>query len=145
MMRKFISDFVLRGLISGGFGPLAYGIIILVLQLSGVEAISDGLSIFKSIFSTYLLAFLIGGISVIWRVERIGLGFLILIHGFVLYVSYLIVYLLNDWVKKELIPFLVFTGIFILGYLLIWLIIYLVEKSRAKRLTKKFKSIKINK
>lgn len=144
-MRKFISDFVLRGLISGGFGPLTYGIIILVLQLSGVEVISDGLAIFKGIISTYLLAFLIGGISVIWRVERIGLVFLILIHGFVLYVSYLIVYLLNDWIKKELIPFLVFTGIFILGYLLIWLIIYLVEKSRAKRLTKKFKSIKINK
>ena len=51
--------------------------------------------------------------------------------------------MLNDWIKKELIPFLVFTGIFILGYLLIWLIIYLVEKSRAKRLTKKFKSIKL--
>ena len=40
MMRKFISDFVLRGLISGGFGPLAYGIIILVLQLSGVAAVN---------------------------------------------------------------------------------------------------------
>ena len=57
----------------------------------------------------------------------------ILIHGSVLYISYLTTYLLNDWLKWDLSSVLVFSGIFVFGYLVIWAIIYsIIKKDTAK-------------
>ena len=58
----------------------------------------------------------------------------ILIHGCVLYISYLGVYLLNGWLKWSATPLLVFSVIFVLGYLIIWAIIYSVIKRRTDQL-----------
>ena len=54
----------------------------------------------------------------------------ILIHGSVLYVSYLATYLLNGWLDWGGAPILVFSAIFVLGYLGIWAVIYLVTKKK---------------
>ena len=68
----------------------------------------------------------------------------ILIHGGVLYISYLATFLINGWLEWGAAPILVFTGIFIIGYLVIWAIIYAIIKKRTARLneilTKKQKS-----
>ena len=57
----------------------------------------------------------------------------ILIHGCVLYISYLITYLVNDWLEFGVMPILVFSGIFVVGYLAIWAIIYtVIQKKTAK-------------
>ena len=61
---------------------------------------------------------------------------MILLHGGALYIAYLITYLLNGWLQNQFIPILVFTGIFLAGYALVWLIIYRVEKSKAEKLNK---------
>ena len=45
-----------------------------------------------------------------------------------LYISYLVTYLLNDWLEWGAVPILVFTGIFALGYLAVWAVIYSVTK-----------------
>ena len=87
----------------------------------------------KGIISTYLLAVLCSGSTIIWEEERIGLGFQILIHGCSLYVGYLIAYLLNNWLPRDVTAVLIFTGIFFLTYLIIWLIIYLIERKRANK------------
>ena len=63
----------------------------------------------------------------------------ILIHGGVLYVSYLATYLVNDWLERGIAPVLVFTGFFVLGYLLIWAGIYAVTKRNTDRLNEKLK------
>ena len=52
----------------------------------------------------------------------------ILIHGGVLYIAYLVTYLLNDWLEQGVTPILAFSGIFIVCYLLIWIVIYSVTK-----------------
>ncbi len=80
------------------------------------------------IFSLTALAFIAGGMNVIYRVEQIPLLVAILIHGSVLYVSYLATYLLNDWLELGMTPIFVFTVIFVLGYLVIWIIIYVIIK-----------------
>ena len=49
-MKKFISNFCLRGLIAMGFGPIVYGCIMLILHLCNVDTTSDGLMIFKGIW-----------------------------------------------------------------------------------------------
>ena len=57
----------------------------------------------------------------------------ILIHGCVLYISYLITYLINDWIELGTAPILVFSAIFVVGYLAIWAIIYtIIQKRTAK-------------
>lgn len=132
-MRK-IKDFCFRGLISMGFGPIVYGLVMFILYLCGVDTLSNGLVIFKGIISTSIMAFLIAGVSIIWTKESIHLGLKIGIHCLILYISYLVVYLLNDWVSKDFKTIGVFTIVFVLGYALIWLFIYITEKQKAKRL-----------
>ena len=133
-MKKYIKDFVIRGLMAMGGGPLVYGIVMFILYLCNVDTTVDGVAIFKSIISLSIMAFIIAGSSVVWQIDRLGLGFASLIHGSLLYVCYLTVYLLNNWIKKEIIPFIVFTAIYIVTYTLIWLIVYLTEKHKAKKL-----------
>jgi len=63
----------------------------------------------------------------------------ILMHGGVLYISYLVTYLINGWLERGITPVLVFTGIFVLGYLAIWAIIYGIIKRRTDRLNEMLK------
>lgn len=55
----------------------------------------------------------VGGMHVIYQIERLPLMVAISIHGGVLYISYLVTYLLNDWLEKDATPILFFSGIFI--------------------------------
>jgi len=134
-MKRVLKKFALRGLVFMGFGPLIYAIVMLILYLCNVETTSTCLEIFKAVISTSLLAFLVAGVSVVWQEEKLGIGFAVLIHGTTLYVSYLAMYLINNWIPRSGASIAIFSGIFIGTYLLIWLIIYLVEKKRAKKLT----------
>jgi len=58
----------------------------------------------------------------------------IAIHGGVLYVSYLATYLLNDWLEWGMTPVLIFSAIFVLGYLGIWAVIYSTTRRNTERL-----------
>ena len=135
-MKKRISNFCIRGLICSGFGPVVYGIVMFILFLCGIDTLSNGLNIFKGIMSTYLLAFIVAGMTIIWQEDRLGLGLSIFIHGFVLYLCYLGMYLINGWLLSNNI--LIFSLIFILGYGIIWVVIYIVEKYRVKKLNHNF-------
>ena len=138
-MKKHIGEFIHRGLIACGFGPIILAIIYLILQHQGViESLSVN-QVCLGIFSLFALAFVAGGMNVIYQLERLPLMMAILIHGSVLYISYLVAYLLNDWLKWGRIPILVFSGIFVVGYLAIWAIIYSVIKSKTARLNKMLK------
>lgn len=100
-----------RGLIACGFGPIVLAVLYLILQH---RELIDTLSVNQvciGIFSITLLAFVAGGMNVIYQIERLPLMVAILIHGLVLYVSYLGTYLLNKWLEFGLTPILVFTGI----------------------------------
>ena len=63
----------------------------------------------------------------------------ILIHGSILYISYLATYLLNDWLDWGWIPILVFSAIFLLGYLSIWAVIYVVTKKKTAQVNEMLK------
>ena len=56
-----------------------------------------------------------------------------------LYVSYLATYLLNDWLEWGPVPILVFTGIFLLGYVAVWVVIYATTKRKTDRLNEIFR------
>ncbi len=138
-MKKVVMDFLLRGMMAWGFGPLILAVLYLVLQRHGIVETLTVDQVCIGIFSISALAFIAGGMNVVYQIERLPLMVAILIHGAVLYASYLVTYLLNNWLDCDPMPILIFTGIFIFGYLAIWAVIYFVHKRRAKRLNELLK------
>lgn len=123
-MRKFIVEFLRRGMIACGFGPIILAIVYLILQQTADVHTLTVNEACIGIFSLTALAFIVGGMNVIYQIERLPLMVAILIHGGVLYISYLGTYLLNGWLTWGVTPILVFSGIFVVGYFAIWTIIY---------------------
>ena len=134
-MKKFFSDFFLRGLLTAGGGPVVLAIIYGILGATGtVETFSPG-DVCVGIISITLLALICGGMTAIYQQERLPRASAILIHGGVLYLGYLVVYLLNGWLAKGWLPLAVFSGIFIVSYAIIWGIIFLFTRRDAQKLT----------
>ena len=133
-MRKYVSEFIRRGLVACGFGPLVLAILYLILHHNGVVESLTVNQVCTGIFSLSALAFIAGGMNVIYQLEKLGLLVAILIHGMVLYLSYLGTYLLNGWLKWGVTPILVFSAIFVLGYLVIWAIIYSIIRRKTAKL-----------
>ena len=107
-MKKYALEFLRRGFAACGLGPMVLAIFYLILQQS---AAIDALSVNQvciGIFSLTALAFIAGGMNVVYQIERLPLMLAILIHGIVLYVSYLLTYLLNGWMEWGTTPILIF-------------------------------------
>ncbi len=135
-MRKHVLEFFRRGLMACGLGPIVLAILYLILHHhAAVEALTVH-QICLGIFSLSALAFIAGGMNVIYQIEQLPLMVAISIHGGVLYISYLGTYLLNGWLEWGTTPILVFSGIFILGYLAIWAIIYSIIRRNTERINK---------
>ena len=133
-MKKIVLEFIRRGLIASSLGPIVLAILYLILQNQAAVETLTVKEVCLGIFSLSALAFIAGGMNVIYQIERIPLMVAILIQGVVLYISYLGTYLLNDWLEWGTIPILVFSGIFVVGYVVIWVIIYSIIKKRTERL-----------
>lgn len=133
-MKRYIGNFVQRGLTACGFGPLVLAIIYLILQNQGIVQTLTVNEVCIGILSLSGLAFLAGGMNSIYQIEQLPLMVAILIHGGVLYIGYLGTYLLNGWLELGITPVLVFTGIFVVGYLVIWAIIYSIIKKNTDRI-----------
>ena len=140
-MKKIILEFLRRGFVACGLGPMVLAVLYLILQRNGVIEMLTVNEVCVGIFSLSALAFLAGGMNVIYQVERMPLMAAILVHGGVLYVSYLVTYLVNGWLEWGITPILAFTGIFVLGYLVIWGIIYSVIRKKTDKLNEGLKKI----
>ena len=133
-MKKLVSEFFRRGLVACGLGPLVLAVLYLILhQTSGLQTLTVD-QVCLGIFSLSALAFLAGGMNVLYQIERLPLMAAILIHGSVLYFGYLATYLLNGWLDWGIVPVLVFSGIFVFSYFLIWAIIYRITKKKTAQL-----------
>ena len=133
-MKYILKEFCRRGIAACGLGPLALAVIYLILQYNGVVEVLTVTEVCVGIFSLSALAFVAGGMNVVYQIERLPLMVAISIHGGVLYVSYLLTYLVNNWLDQGTGPILVFTGIFAVGYLLIWAVIYSIIKRNTDRI-----------
>lgn len=133
-MKKFAADYVQRGLMAAGFGPVTVAVVYLCLQQAGVMRTITINEACLGIFSSALLAFVVGGANVIYQVERLPILLAMVLHGSILYVSYITVYLLNGWLKWGSTPVLVFSICFLAGYLLIMAAILTLTKRRTARL-----------
>lgn len=133
-MKVFWKEFLKRGAMSAVGGPLVLAIIYGIL---GAKGVIDQLSVQEvclGICSSALLAFVAAGSGSVYKLEQLPVLSAALIQGGLLYADYLLIYLLNGWLPSHRGPILLFSIIFVLGYSLIWLIIYLCIRSRTKKL-----------
>ena len=135
-MKKHIMEFIRRGMIACGFGPMVLAGLYLILQHTGTVETLTVQEVCTGIFSLSALAFIAGGLNFLYQMERLPLMVAILIHGGVLYLSYLGTYLLNGWLEWGVTPILVFSGIFVVGYVVIWAVIYAFIKRSTNRMNK---------
>ena len=133
-MRKYVVEFLKRGMSFCFGGPLVLAIVYGILGLVGaVENFTVG-EVVTGIFSSTLLAFIAAGITVIYTIDKISPFSAALIHGVVLYLDYILLYLFNGWLQSSLKPIMIFTVCFILGYLIIWAIVFVATRKCTKKL-----------
>ena len=136
-MRKYILEFIKRGLMAAAGGPVVLAVVYGILGNANVIESLSPFEVCKGILTVTLLAFIAAGVSIVYSIDRLPLMGAIGIHGAVLYLDYILIYLLNGWLKSQLVPILVFTIIFIGGYGIIWICIYLAIKSRTDSINSK--------
>lgn len=136
-MKKYVLDFVQRGLMVAAGGPVVLAIIYGILGAVGViESLTAG-EVCKGILTITVMAFVAAGITVVYTIESLPLISTILIHAGVLYLDYLMIYMLNDWIPRNFTAIGIFTAIFFVGFAVIWLGIYLYTKLKTDQLNRK--------
>lgn len=136
-MNGYLKRFLQRGIAFAGFGPIILGIVFLIIEKTVTDFSLTGYQVFIAILSTYILAFVQAGASVFNQIEEWPLTKSLLCHFSSLYVVYIVCYLINTWIPFELAAVLVFTGIFVVAYFAIWLIVYLSVRATTKKLNGK--------
>lgn len=138
-MKKHMIDFCKRGLMAACGGPVILAVVYFALGRAGVIQTLTPAEVCKGILTVSLMAFIASGVSVVYQIDRLPLTGAILIHSVVLYLDYILIYLWNGWLKRDLTPVLIFTLIFAVGYAFIWLMIYFSTRNNIEKLNKQLR------
>ena len=136
---KHVKNFFLRGAIFGGFGPIIFGIVCMIISFNRNSVPFNGIELFIGILSTYILAFVQAGVSVFRQIEHWSQAKANGLHLVIIYLAYITCYLANSWIPFNWIVILIFTGAFVLTYLIICLIVYLIVRKTTKEMNIKIK------
>lgn len=138
-MNKYVKEFLHRGLMFGGFGPVILGIIYWILSVRIADFEISGFDIFLGIASTYLLAFVQAGVSVFNQIEHWSLPKSTLLHFLTLFVAYSLCYIGNTWIPFDPKVIAVFFAIFVAVYFVVWITVYISVKATSKKFNAKIK------
>lgn len=133
-MKKYVIEFLKRGMLFGGFGPLIAGVVYLIISIYTEFTLSP-VEVFLAIISTYLLAFIQAGASIFNQMDMPILKTMALHFSFI-YIAYVSCYLINSWIPFKWEVIIIFTAIFLITYLIIWLVIYLIINNTTKKMNK---------
>lgn len=136
-MKKYVLEFLKRGLLAASGGPVVLAVIYGILGRTGVIDLLTPGEVCMGILTVTLMAFLSAGVGIVYTIEQLPLLPATLIHAAALYLDYLLVYLLNDWVPRSLAGIGIFTAVYVAGYALIWLFIILSIRAKAARINEK--------
>lgn len=137
-MRSYVKEFCHRGLLAAAGGPMVLAIVYGILGKCGVVQSLTTDEVCTGVLSVTLMAFIAAGITSIYTLEQLPLPMAILLHGGVLYLDYLMMYLLNSWIPKGGIG--IFSAVFFAGFALIWLCIYLSIRKKTARINRQLHS-----
>ena len=138
-MNKYVKEFLHRGLMFGGFGPIIFGNIVFIVSKTTENFILEAGEVFIGIVSIYLLAFVHAGASVFNQIEHWSIGKSLLCHLSTLYVAYSLCYVINTWIPFEPKMLLLFTAIFMIIYFVVWCVVYFTIKATSKNFNAKLK------
>ena len=133
-MNRYLKEFLHRGLIFAGFGPIVLGIIFFILSKTLDDFYVSGGQILLGIVSTYILAFVQAGASVFNQIEHWPLPKSLLCHFGMLYAVYVVCYISNSWIPFEWGVIGIFTAIFVVIYFTVWFTVYFIAKATGKKL-----------
>ena len=136
-MNRYLKDFLHRGLIFGGFGPIVVAIVFMCISLADRGFSLTANNILLATVSSYLLAFIQAGVTVFNQIEHWSTVKSLLCHFVMLYATYSVCYVVNSWIPFEWGVIGIFTAIFVVVYFAVWITVYIVAKVTSKKLNKK--------
>ena len=136
-MNYYVKEFIKRGLIFSGFGPIIVGIVYLCIEESGVDLKLNASIVFLAIITTYIIAFVQAGSSVFNQIESWSKAKSLFFQMTSIYVVYMGGYLINNWIPFKIEVIIIFTCVYIAAYLTIWLTVYFITKNTSKKLNSK--------
>ena len=135
-MNIYVKEFIKRGLMFSGLGPVTAALIIFIIyQLEEIPALS-GMQVLIMVASTYILAFVQAGATVFNQIEHWSLPKSLACHFASLYAVYVLCYLVNTWIPFNINVILIFTIIFMASFFTIWTIVFLSVRHLSKKLNK---------
>ncbi len=138
-MNRYVKEFLRRGLIFAGFGPIVFGIVIMCISYFENVPEHPALKIFIGIVTTYILAFVQAGVTVFNQIEHWSVPKSLLCHFGALYVTFSLCYIFNSWIPFEAEVLGVFTVIFAVVFFVIWGIVYLCVRNTSKKINEKLR------
>ena len=132
-MNRYLKDFLHRGLIFGGFGPIVVAIVFMCISLADRGFSLTASQILLATVSSYLLAFVQAGVTVFNQVEHWSTVKSLLCHFVTLYATYSVCYVVNSWIPFEPMVLVIFSVIFAVLFFVIWTIVYLSVRATSKR------------
>ncbi|MBR3617653.1 MAG: DUF3021 domain-containing protein [Acholeplasmatales bacterium] len=139
-MNKYVKEFLKRGLIFSGFGPIIAGIVYMCIESSGIDLNLTAGTVFLAIITTYIIAFVQAGISVFNQIDTWSKAKSLFFQITSIYIVYMGGYLINNWIPFKIEVIIIFTSVYIATYLAIWLTVYLITKNMTKKLNDKLNS-----
>ena len=136
-MNKYFKEFLHRGLMFGGFGPIILGVIFLIVSNSVTDFSITAMQILIGIISTYFIAFAQAGATVFNQIESWSVPKSTFFHFLTIYIAYVGAYLINSWLPFDPKVILIFTLIFVVVYLIIWITVVITIKIISKKLNSK--------
>ncbi len=133
-MNRYLKEFLHRGLVFSGFGPIIFGIIILILSKTNDNFSISAEHLLSGIVSTYIIAFAQASASVFNQIEHWSLPKSLFCHFGSLYAVYVLCYVLNSWIPFEWGVIGIFTAIFVTAFFVIWFTVYFIVKATGKKL-----------
>ena len=122
-MKTYVKDFIRRGIMWAWGGPVVLAIVWLCLKKSGVMTTLSIDEAALGIFTTFVMAFIAAGVSIVYQIETLPKAFAGLIQFAFLYIDYLGFYLVNGWIPLK--GIWNFTLIFVIIFAIIWFSIYI--------------------
>ena len=138
-MKKYILEFVKRGLMAASGGPVVLAIVYGILGATGTVEVLTPKEVCTGVLTVSLMAFIAAGVGIVYQMERLPLLYATLIHAIALYIDYLMVYLLNSWIPHSATEIGIFTAVYFGSYAFVWLIVTLSIQANTRRLNRRLR------
>lgn len=115
-----------------GLWPNYFNCSVFFLKINNVVSVLTIDEVNLAIISALIITFIQGSSMTIFRIEKLSLGKATLIQSLLIYFTLIFIYLINKWIKFTFVEVLIFTIIYWVGYLIIWLSIYLNIRRQIK-------------